>query len=91
MPIADFQQLSNKHVSEMSTFQDVDEKLLHEEHEEAYDLGYLTGYAWRDHVNYWILHNIYEEIVHTNFPHLQHLLDEISNLEVERERICPQE
>ncbi|KAB2615167.1 S2-RNase [Pyrus ussuriensis x Pyrus communis] len=39
----------------------------------------------RDHLKGWSAFRIYEKIKHMKFPPPQHLLDEISNLEMEQE------
>lgn len=91
MCIIDFQQLTDKYVSEMSVFQDDHKMLLAEEYEEGYDLGYLTSYAWRDHPKGCDAYKIYDEIKHIDVPLSQHPLNEILDLEAKQEESDPKD
>lgn len=65
----------------MYAFQKNHKRLL----EEEFDIRLLTNYAQKDHPKGWSVFKIYKEIKHIDFPHPQHLLDEMSNLEAKQE------
>lgn len=58
-------------------------KLIDKELDEAYDFGYLSGYAWWDDTRGWDVYKTYEKISR-DFSLLQHLLNELSDLETEQ-------
>lgn len=74
----------------MPTLRVKHKKLLDEEYDKTYYLGYLTSYARRDHVKGWDVHKIYEGIACMDFPHSQHQFDRKSDLEAEQENFIPE-
>ncbi|KAB2632510.1 hypothetical protein D8674_028757 [Pyrus ussuriensis x Pyrus communis] len=71
------------HVYEMLVLWEKHEKMLAEEYDKRYNLGYQTGYAQRDHLQGWDVYKILEEIKNMDFPIPHYLLDEISDLKIE--------
>ncbi|TQD91338.1 hypothetical protein C1H46_023089 [Malus baccata] len=53
--------------------------------EEGLDVRFLINYTQQDHHKGWRVFRVYENIKHINFPPPQHLLDEMSDLEAEKE------
>lgn len=82
--IADLQQFTDMHASEISMLQEEQEKTLIAEYDEGYNLIYLTSYAILDHLQDQGIYKTLEKIKNVDFPVPQYLLDEISDLEIKQ-------
>lgn len=78
--IQNLQQLTDRYSSGVCALWEDHKKLL----EEKFNAGFFSRYVQRDHPRGWSAFRIYEEIKHIDFPSPQHLLDKMSDLEVEQ-------
>lgn len=67
----------------MSDLRGTHKRAVMKEYTEGYNLGYLKGYARRDHLGGWDARKILDKIRNAKFPISEHLMNELSDLETE--------